>query len=46
MEELSPNLSLEMGKDEASQLIRRFTTYLTLAQSRAVRRIILRAEHV
>lgn len=46
MEELSPNLSLEMGKDEASQLIRRFTTYLTLAQKQAVRRIILRAEHV
>jgi ubiquinone/menaquinone biosynthesis C-methylase UbiE len=46
MEELSPNLSLEMGKDGASQLIRRFTTYLTLAQNRAVRRIILRAEHV
>ena len=46
MAELSPNLSLEMGNDKASQLIRRFTTYLTLAQKRAVRRIILRAEHV
>lgn len=46
MEELSPNLCLEMGEDGASQLIRRFTTYLTLAQSQAVRRIVLRAEHV
>jgi cyclopropane fatty-acyl-phospholipid synthase-like methyltransferase len=46
MEELSPNLYLEMGQDRASQLIHRFTTYLTLAESQAVRRIILRAEHV
>ncbi|MEK7340172.1 MAG: class I SAM-dependent methyltransferase, partial [Verrucomicrobiota bacterium] len=46
MEELSLNLSIEMGKDKAFQLIRRFTTYLTLAQKQAVRRIILRAEHV
>ena len=46
MEKLSPNLSLEMGKDKASRLIRRFTTYLALAQKQAVRRIILRAEHV
>ncbi len=46
MEELSPYLSLEMGNDNASQLIRRFTTYLSLANNQVVRRIILRAEHV
>lgn len=46
MEKLSSSLSLEMGKDRAFQLTHRFTTYLTLAQKQAVRRIILRAEHV
>jgi ubiquinone/menaquinone biosynthesis C-methylase UbiE len=46
MEELSSDLSLEMGKDRASQLTSRFITYLRLAQKGAVRRIILRAEHV
>lgn len=46
MEELSLNLSLEMGKDKAFQLIQRFTTYLLLAQKQTVRRIIIRAEHV
>ncbi len=46
MEALSAELHLEMGTDRASKLIRRFTTYLTLAKKQAVRRIILRAEHV
>lgn len=46
MKELSSDLSLEMGKDRVVQLTRRFTTYLALAQKQAVRRIILRAEHV
>ncbi|NBO24790.1 MAG: hypothetical protein EBU93_06110, partial [Chlamydiae bacterium] len=46
MEMLSADLSIEMGKDQAARLIRRFKTYLTLAQNQTVRRIILRAQHV
>lgn len=46
MEELSIDISLEMGEDKATQLSNRFKTYLLLAQKQAVRRIILRATHV
>jgi cyclopropane fatty-acyl-phospholipid synthase-like methyltransferase len=46
MEEMTDNIVAEMGEEAASQLIRRFMTYYSLAQRNAVRRIILRAEHV
>lgn len=44
MEDLSSNLVHEMGEDKASRLIGRFTTYLKLAEKRAVCRIIVRAK--
>lgn len=46
MKEMTDNIVLEMGEEAAMQLIRRFTAYYNLAQRRAVRRIILEAEHV
>ena len=46
MGEMTDDIIAEMGEETASQLIRRFMTYYSLAQRSAVRRIILRAEHV
>lgn len=45
MEEVADNIVAEMGEEAASQLMRRFMTYYSLAQRSAVRRIIIRAEH-
>lgn len=46
MQEISELIVIEMGEEAALQLKCRFMTYYALAQRLAVRRIILRAEHV
>lgn len=45
MQEMESALKLEMGHENAFQLVRRFTTYLSLAKKGKVKRIVLKAQH-
>lgn len=46
MNKAGQDLIMDMGREHASQLSNRFNTYLKLAERKAVRRIIVKAQHV